>query len=704
MMRSRFRLLFLLNLSLLLFLSNCSQKVEPPVTKVIPKDVSLHGVTRIDNYFWLRERDNLEVITYLEAENRYSDAVMKHTKSLQEKLYAEMVSRIKETDLDVPEKLGDYFYYQRTEQGKQYPICCRKRGDFDASEEIILDENQLAVGREYFKVGVFKISPNHELLAFSVDTTGAERYTILVKNLVTGEMLPDVIPNNEYSLEWANDNQTFFYNTVDDARRPYKVFRHTLGTPPEQDVLIYHEPDEMYFLGIDKSRSQAYLFLELESTSTTEVWYLDANRPQEKFTVVHTRQHQMEYAVQHHGEQFFITTNDGAVNFKVVAAPVSNPSKKNWRDVIPHRESVKIDAIHAFETHLVVYERENGLRKIRITDLKNQQMYYVTFDEPAYAIRVRENPEFKTETLRFGYTSLVTPESVFDYDMNTRTRDLKKQTEVLGGFNPAQYQSERIFAKAADGVLVPISLVYKKGLAKDASHPLYLYAYGSYGTSRDADFKSNRLSLIDRGFVYAIAHIRGGGDMGRPWYDDGKLLKKKNTFTDFIACAEHLIAEKYTSADRLVAMGGSAGGLLMGAVTNMRPDLFKTVVAHVPFVDVINTMLDESIPLTVTEFEEWGNPKNKEYFDYMLSYSPYDNVEAKTYPNLLITAGLNDPRVQYWEPAKWTAKLRATKTDNNRLLLKTNMGAGHGGASGRYDALKETAFEYAFVLDVLGVK
>jgi oligopeptidase B len=458
--------------------------------------------------------------------------------------------------------------------------------------------------------------------------------------------------------------------------------------------------------------------LKLESATTTEVHFLDANRPADGFKIIHPRQHQMEYYVEHHGDKFYINTNDGALNFKVAAALVANPAKKNWREVIPHRAHVKIDEIQPFGNHLVVYEREDGLRKIRVADLsasadplslpaqaggRNQQTHYVTFDEPAYAIRISDNPEFKTDVLRFRYTSLVTPESVFDYNMSNRTRELKKQTEVLGGYDPAQYQSERIFAKAPDGVLVPISLVYKKGMVKDGSNPLYLYAYGSYGASRDPDFKSSRLSLLDRGFIFAVAHIRGGGEMGRPWYDDGKLLKKKNTFTDFIACAEHLIAEKYTSADRLVAMGGSAGGLLMGAVANLRPDLFKVIVAHVPFVDVINTMLDESIPLTVTEFEEWGNPKNKEYFDYMLSYSPYDNVEAKAYPNLLITAGLNDPRVQYWEPAKWTAKLRALKTDTNRLLLKTNMGAGHGGASGRYDALKETAFEYAFVLDVLAI-
>jgi oligopeptidase B len=688
---------------LLLFVSTCSKPIEPPVAKVLPKDVSVHGVPRIDNYFWLREQDNPEVISYLKAENRYTDAVMAPTKNLQEKIYKELVGRIKETDLDVPEKIGDYFYYKRTEQGKQYPIHCRKKSNLDTGEEIILDQNALAAGRKYFRIGMFRVSPDHHLLAYSVDTTGAETYTLFVKNLTTGELLPDHIPNTYYAVEWANDNQHLFYNTLDDAKRPYKLFRHAVGSNPAQDNLIYHETDERYNLDLEKTRSRAYLLLKLESNSTTEVWYLDANQPLEKFKLIHPRQHKMEYYVEHHGDKFYIMTNDQAVNFKVMAAPVARPAKPNWRDVLPHREHVKVDGIDPFENHLVVYERENGLRKIRVTDLRNQSFHYVTFEEPVYSIRPGANPEFHTNILRFNYSSLITPESVFDYNLEDQTRELKKQTEVLGGYDLSRYQSERIYAQAPDGAQVPISLVYKKGVVKDGRNPLYLYGYGAYGISRDPSFSSNRLSLLDRGFIFSIAHIRGGGDLGRPWYDAGKLLQKKNTFTDFIACAEHLIAEKYTSSDRLVISGGSAGGLLVGAVTNMRPDLFKVVVAHVPFVDIINTMLDESIPLTVIEYEEWGNPHNKEYFDYMVSYSPYDNVEAEAYPNMLITAGLNDPRVPYWEPAKWTAKLRALKTDRNRMLLKTNLGAGHGGASGRYDALKEVAFEYAFILDVLGM-
>lgn len=675
---------------------------NPPVAKIIPRQDTLHGDVRVDNYFWLRERDNPEVIEYLKAENAYTQAVMKHTDKLQEKLYEEMVSRIKETDLDVPEKIDDYFYYRRTEKGKQYSIQCRKKGSLEAEEEILLDQNELAEGKKYFRLGVFKVSPNHRLLAYSTDTTGAETYTIYIKNLETGELLADQIPNTYYAVVWANDNQTLYYNVLDDAKRPYKLFKHKLGSAPEQDELIHFEEDEMYHLWVSKTRSQQYILLELESSTTTEVWFQNADRPSDRFKLIHPRQHEMEYSVAHHGDKFFILTNENAKNFKLMQAPVSNPSKRNWKEILAHREDVKIDNMQAFKNHLVLYERENGLKKLRITNLDDKKVHYVDFPEPVYTFWRSRNPDFNTEILRFSYTSLVTPRSVYDYNMNSKERELKKQYEVLGGYEPSNYQSERIFAEAADGTKVPISIVYKKGLTKDGNNPLYLYGYGSYGASMEPNFNSNRLSLLDRGFVYAIAHIRGGGEMGRYWYDQGKLLNKMNTFTDFIACAEHLIAGKYTSPEKLAIGGGSAGGLLMGAVTNLRPDLFKAVVAKVPFVDVINTMLDASIPLTVIEYEEWGNPNEKEYFDYIKTYSPYDNVEAKAYPNLLITAGLNDPRVQYWEPAKWTAKLRALKTDHNRLLLKTNMGAGHGGASGRYNRLKDIAFEYAFVLDVLG--
>jgi len=680
------------------------QGIKPPIAEIIPKIDTLHGEKRIDNYFWLRERENPEVIKYIKAENKYTEAMTKHTEKFQERLYKELLSRIKETDLSVPEKIDDYYYYSRTEEGKQYRIHCRKKRSMDAEEEILLDENALAEGHEYFQIGVYEVSPDHQLLAYSTDTAGSETYTLYVKDLSTGDLLKDEIANTYYSVEWANDNKTIFYSVLDDAKRPYKLYRHKLGTDPSEDVLIYHEKDEAFFLSLYKTKSKSYLILKLGSNTTSEVHYLKADSPEGSFQVIHPRQHKMEYKVDHHGDRFFIVTNDDAKNFKLMETPVETPSKDNWKEVIPHRDSVKIDGVEAFKDHLVVYEREDGLKKIRVADMATDQLHYVDFPEPVYTFRPGWNPDFNTSLLRFHYASLVTPSSVFDYDMNTRSRELKKQEEVLGGYDPSLYQSARVFAEAPDGTRIPISLVYRKGLAKDGENPLFLYGYGSYGSSSDPGFSSNRLSLLDRGFIFAIAHIRGGEEMGRYWYEQGKLLNKKNTFTDFIACAEHLIAEKYTSSDKLAIYGGSAGGLLMGAVTNMRPDLFKVVIAKVPFVDVINTMLDSSIPLTAIEHEEWGNPGEKEFYDYMKSYSPYDNVEPKDYPNILATAGLNDPRVQYWEPAKWTAKLRTMKTDNNLLLLKTNMGAGHGGASGRYDYLKEIAFEYALIFDILGIK
>jgi oligopeptidase B len=680
------------------------QDLSPPVAKVISKADTLHGDIRIDNYFWLREKSNPEVIKYLEAENEYTEAVMKHTTKFQERLYEELLDRIKETDLSVPEKIDDYYYYSRTEEGKQYSIYCRKKESLDAEEEILLDQNALAEGYNYFDIGAFQISPDHQLLAYSVDTTGSETFTLYVKDLNAGELLKDEIKNIYYDVEWGNNNKTIFYITLDEAKRPYKLYRHILGTAQEEDEMVYHESDEAFYLSISKTRDKEYLIMTLGSMTTTEVRYLKADLPKDNFKVIHPRQHEMEYYVTHHDDKFYIMTNDEAKNFKLMEVTVTDPSKKNWKEVIPHRDSVKIDGMDVFRNHLVVYERERGLKKLRITNLINNQIHYVDFPEPVYTFWRDRNPDFNTNVLRFTYTSLVTPKSVFDYNMDDKTRELKKQYEVLGGYDPSLYQSERIFAKVSDGTMVPMSLVYKKGMVKDGNNPLYLYGYGAYGISWEPTFSSNRLSLLDRGFVYAIAHVRGGGEMGRYWYDEGKLLKKKNTFTDFIACAEHLIAENYTSGDKLVICGGSAGGLLVGAVTNMRPDLFEAVIADVPFVDALNTMLDPSIPLTVIEYEEWGNPNEKEYYDYMKSYSPYDNVEAKEYPNMLITAGLNDPRVQYWEPAKWTAKLRALKTDKNILLLKTKMGEGHMGASGRYDYLKDIAFEYAFIFDLFGIE
>jgi oligopeptidase B len=671
---------------------------------VRPHTLPAHGHTRIDNYYWLRERENPEVIAYLEAENSYTKAILKDTELLQETLFREMKGRIQETDLSVPVKMGDYYYYTRTEEGKQYDIHCRKQGSMDGKEEIILDVNQLAGQSPYCAIGVFEPSPNHQLLAYSVDLAGNETYTLYVKDLFTGQLLPDAIPATYYSLAWANDNKTLFYNVLDVALRPYQLRRHILGTPAHDDVTIYQEDDARFFLNVTKSKDDVYLLLVLNSKESDEVRFLSADNPTGEFQPIHPREHKVEYGAEHHRGRFYIFTNaDGAQNFKIVTAPVDNPGRANWTDLLPYDPAIKIDGLEVFRDHLVIYQRQEGLRQIRIGDLNSNEYHLIQFPEPVYSAWGGHNPEFDNQMLRFHYTSLVTPESVFDYDMVTRMRILKKQHPVLGGYDPEQYTSERLWAKAEDGTRIPISLVYKKGARDRGRAPLLLYGYGSYGHSIDPYFSSNRLSLMDRGLIYAIAHIRGGGEMGRPWYESGKYLSKRNSFTDFIACAEHLIAQKYTSPEQLVALGGSAGGLLMGAVATLRPDLFQGVIADVPFVDVVTTMSDPTIPLTVTEYEEWGNPENEAYYHYMLSYSPYDNVEAKTYPNLMATAGLNDPRVQYWEPAKWVAKLRATKTDDNLLLLRTNMGAGHGGASGRYDFLREVANDYAFFLKVLGL-
>jgi oligopeptidase B len=679
-------------------------QMRPPVAEIKPKVDTLFGHEMVDDYYWLRERDNPQVIDYLKAENAYTDAVMKHTEDLQEKLYQEMLSRIKETDMSVPVRWGEYYYYSRTEEGKQYQINCRKKGSLDAEEETLLDVNQLAQGKDYMYVGGYKPSPDHNLLAYAYDSTGNERYVLRVKDLRTGKLLPDVVDSISPSFEWANDNRTLLYTVTDEAWRPYKLFRHNLGDDSENDALVYHEKDDAFFLDIAKSKSTDYLFIELESQTTSEVYYLRADSPTGEFELIHPRQQEMEYSVYHRADRFYIVTNDEAKNFKLMRAPISDPSKSNWEEVIPHRDSVKLDRIEIFGDFMVLYERENGLRQIRIRDFGTEEVHRIEFPEPVYTCWGEWNPEYNSRLLRFAYMSFITPESVYDYNMETKERELKKRKEVLGGYDPDLYQSERVFATAGDGTRIPISMVYRKGTPKDGTSPLYLYGYGAYGISMDPYFSSNRFSLIDRGFIYAIAHVRGGGEMGRYWYDDGKLLNKKNTFTDFISAAEHLIEQKYTSTERLVIDGGSAGGLLIGAVVNMRPDLFGVVIADVPFVDLMNTMLDESIPLTVIEYEEWGNPNHKEYFDYMLSYSPYDNVQAKDYPDMLILAGLNDTRVQYWEPAKWTAKLRAMKKDSRRLLLKTEMGSGHGGVSGRYSRLREIAFDYAFVLDVLGIK
>ena len=677
-------------------------QTSPQVAKQ-PKELVTHGDRRIDNYYWLRHQDKPEVIAYLEAENSYTEKAMGHTKELQQSLYDEMLSRIEETDLSVPYRLKDYYYYSRTVEGQAYAIFCRKYKSLDAAEEILLNENELAEGKDFFSLGIISVSPDAQILAYSVDNTGAENYTLHFLDLKTRELYAETIEDTYYSFAWGNDNQTTFYTKIDAANRPYQLWRHTLGSEASQDVLVYQEDNESYFLGVGKTRSRAYIMLSLSSMVTSEVRYLDADRPTDEFQVFQPRQQGIEYSIEHHSDRFYIVTNEEAMNFKLMSTPVKSTDKANWKTLIPHRQDVMLDGVDPFAEYLIIYERKAGLPTATIQTLATGKTNELTFPEPTYSFGGGNNPEFNTTKFRFGYSSMVTPSSVFDYDLKTGERELKKESKVLGGYDRTLYASERLIATAPDGTEVPISLVYKKGIKRDGSSPLWLNGYGSYGYAYPVTFSSIRLSLLERGFVVAIAHIRGGEEMGRHWYEDGKFLQKKNTFTDFIACAEHLIDTGWTNRDRLVISGGSAGGLLMGAVVNLRPDLFKVAVAEVPFVDVLTTILDADLPLTIQEWEEWGNPQDPEYYEYIKSYSPYDNVEAKDYPTMLITAGLNDPRVKYWEPAKWTAKLRELKTDDNLLLLKTNMSAGHGGASGRYEYLKEIAFEYAFVLDRLDI-
>jgi len=673
----------------------------PPVAKIIPKAITVHGDTRIDNYFWLRDRSDPDVIAYLEAESNYTEAVMAPTQPLQDALYKEILGRIQETDLSVPVQRDDYFYYTRTEEGKSYAIYCRKHGSVDAPEQILLDCNVLAEGQTYFRLGNFAVSPDHRLLAYSTDVEGDETYTIFAKDLISGELLPDRIANTYYTLEWASNNRTFFYTMLDPAKRPYQVFRHELGGLSND--LVYQEDDGRFALALMKSRSRRFIFIELGSPLTSEVRYLEANNAFGDFQVILPREQGIEYDVSHHGEYFYVRTNYQAKNFRLMRTPVAQPSTANWQEMIPARAQATIEGVDSFENNLVIYERQLGLERIAICDAECVLSHYIEFPEPVYSVGATGNVEYRTKLLRFHYTSLVTPASVIDYDMQTHDWQLKKQYEVRGGYDAAQYASERIFATAPDGVEVPISLVYKKGFETNGTHPLLLYGYGAYGHSIDPGFSSDRLSLLNRGFVFAIAHIRGGAEMGKEWHNHGKLLEKKNTFTDFVACAEHLIRTGYTSSDRLAIMGGSAGGLLLGAVLNMRPELFHTAIAKVPYVDTLNTGLDPTLPLTIAEYEEWGNPEDKQFYDYIRSYSPYDNLGECEYPTMLVTAGLNDPRVSYWEPAKWVAKLRAVKGDNNTLLLKTNMGAGHFGPSGRYEAIKEIAFDYAFLLRAMNL-
>jgi len=679
--------------------------LQPPKAEIIPKALAIHGQTRIDNYYWLNERDNPKVLEYLKAENAYTEAVMKPTQALQEKLYKEIVGRIKQTDLSVPYRSEGYYYYSRFEEGKDYPVYCRKKESLEAPEEVLLNVNEMAKGHGYYSVGGLSVSSNNTLIAFGVDTAGRRKYTLHFKNLATGEILPGAIANTTGSAAWANDNKTVFYTQIDDTTlRPQKIFRHVLGTSADADKLVFHEADETFDTYAFKTKSKKYIFVASSSTLSTEYRFIPADKPEAEFRIFQPRERDLEYEVDHYQDKFYVRTNLGAKNFRLMTTPLGKTTKENWAEMIPHREDVLFEGFAIFTGALVLEERKNGLVQIRIMPWDKSPEHCLDFGEATYSAWLSANPEFGTEWLRYGYSSLTTPSSTFDYNMKTKEKKLLKQEEVLGGFNAADYQAERHYATARDGVKVPISLVYRKGLVKNGKNPCLLYAYGSYGASSDADFSSARLSLLDRGFVFAIAHIRGGQEMGRSWYEDGKLLKKKNTFTDFIDCGDYLVAQKFTAPEMLFADGASAGGLLMGAVFNMRPDLFKGVVAGVPFVDVITTMLDKTIPLTAGEFDEWGNPENKEYYDYMLSYSPYDNVEAKKYPALLVTTAFQDSQVQYFEPAKWVAKLRALKTDHNPLLLWTNMEGGHGGVSGRFRRMKQVALEYAFMLNLAGIK
>lgn len=675
---------------------------QPPVAAKKPKELTEHGDIRIDNYYWLNERENPEVISYLTDENKYLESVMADLKETQEELFQEMKGRIKEQDESVPYLENGYWYYTRYEEGQEYPIYCRKKSSLEAGEEVILNVNVLAAGFDFYNVGGLEVSPNNKILAYGEDTLSRRIYKIVFKNLETGEMLVDEIPNTNGNLVWANDNQTIFYGIKDETLRVFKIMKHRLGTDPARDEVAYHEEDATFNLFVSKSKSKDFIIIGSSQTLADEYRYLNANQPDGNWQIFQPRERNLEYSVQHAGGKWYVRTNMGAKNFRMMSAEEGKTGKDQWEEVIPHREDVFFQGMSFFKDYMALTERINGIRNIRIRSYDGKDDHYVDFGESSYVAYVDNNPEYDTDEVRIIYQSMTTPTTTYDYDMKKRHLDLKKEQEVLGGFDKNNYQSERIYATARDGAKVPISIVYRKGFKKDGQQPLLLYAYGSYGASMDPGFRSTRLSLLDRGFAYAIAHIRGGQEMGRDWYENGKLLKKKNTFTDFIDCGEYLIQENYTNKENLFAMGGSAGGLLMGAVVNMRPDLFRGVVAAVPFVDVVTTMLDETIPLTTFEWDEWGDPHKKEYYDYMLSYSPYDQVEAKDYPALLVTTGLHDSQVQYWEPAKWVAKLRDRKTDSNPLLLHTNMEAGHGGASGRFEALKETAMEFAFMLDLAG--
>jgi oligopeptidase B len=687
------------------------QNIPYPIADKKPEVLSIHGDERIDNYFWMRlsdEQKNADspdeqtqkVLNYLNAENDYLDTMMSHTKTFQNELFEELKGRIKQDDASVPYYENGYYYFSKYTEGSQYPIYYRKKGNLEAPEEMILNQNELAEGYKYYAIGSWEVSTNNEILAFSEDNVSRRQYTIKFKNLNDGSLFEESIPNTTGGIVWANDNKTVFYTKKDAALRSYKIFKHILGTPVEKDIEIFHEKDDTYDVGIGKTKSGKYLIIETSSKIANEYHILEADNPNGKFTLFNPREDNLEYDISHINDTWYIVTNkDGAKNFKLMSTKIGKTTKDNWMEVIPHRENVHLLGIQLFNDYLVVSERIDGIRKIRIMPWNGEE-HYIEFNENVYTSYVSVNTEMNTSILRIEYTSLTTPNSTFDYDMKNKNLTLLKQQEVLGEFDKNDYISERIYATATDGTKIPISLVYHKTFKKDGTQPLLLYGYGSYGYSIDPTFSSSRLSLLNRGFAFAIAHIRGGQEMGRDWYENGKFLNKRNTFTDFIACGEHLVKEKYADSQNLFASGGSAGGLLIGAVMNMKPELWKGVLAAVPFVDVVSTMLDESIPLTTGEFNEWGNPKDSIYYHYMKSYSPYDQVEAKDYPALLVTTGYHDSQVQYWEPAKWVAKLRELKTDKNPLMMYCDMHTGHGGASGRFDNLKKTAMEYAFFIDL----
>ncbi|MFD2587184.1 S9 family peptidase [Croceitalea marina] len=695
----------------LIFAASCiNEKKENtsmtlPQAKKIPKNLEIHGDTRVDNYYWLNDRENDEVIAYLEAENEYYQEQTKHTKSFQEELFLEMKSRIKEDDESVPYKRDGYYYLTRYEKGKEYPIYSRKKESLDTEEEILFNCNELAAAHDFFNLRGVSVSPDNKLAAFGTDTVSRRQYFIQIKNLVTGEIYPDKTENTTGGSVWAADNKTLFYTKKDPITlRSDKIYKHRLGTDAEEDELVFHEEDDTYNTFVYKTKSRKYIVIGSISTLTSEYRFIPTDAPDSEFKIFSPRTRGLEYSISHYGDSFYILTNkDDATNFKLMKTSEDSTTSDNWTEFIGHRENVLLEDIDIFKEYYVLSERENGLNKMKIVRWDGSDSYYLPFDSETYVAGASTNLDFDTEKLRYFYNAMTSPYAIIDFNMRTKESEVLKQQEVLGGdFNKENYRSERIWATASDGTKIPVSMVYHKNTKLDGSSPLLQYAYGSYGSTIDPYFSSVRLSLLDRGFIYAIAHVRGGEYLGRPWYEDGKLLTKKNTFTDFVDVSKHLITEKYTSPEHLYAMGGSAGGLLMGAIVNMAPELYNGVIAAVPFVDVITTMLDDSIPLTTGEYDEWGNPNDKTYYDYIKTYSPYDNVEAKEYPNLLVTTGLHDSQVQYWEPAKWVAKLREYKTDNNQLFLDTNMEAGHGGASGRFEALKETAKEYAFILDLEG--